>query len=131
MTSLSTVHVAIQKYGKATESLMQAFEIYSGDDLQRDGVLQRFEYCIELAWKTLKIVLAYEEYLENPSPRWVIKTSLSQKIISDWLVWQDFLNARNELSHTYDELKSDEIFAFVQKNKELFPELKKKAFMNL
>jgi|GEM_PF-4522596 len=59
MTSLSTVHVAIQKYGKATESLMQAFEIYSGDDLQRDGVLQRFEYCIELAWKTLKIVLAY------------------------------------------------------------------------
>jgi len=71
--------------------------------LEKEGVVQRFEYTYELAWKTLK------DYLENSglviapvTPRQVIKDSFAAKIIDSGDVWIKMLDHRNLLSHTYD-----------------------------
>jgi nucleotidyltransferase substrate binding protein (TIGR01987 family) len=72
------------------------------NQLEKEGVIQRFEYCFELAWKTIK------DYLEEGgfvfvmvTPRQVLKDAYVAKILKDGQVWIDMLDHRNLLSHTY------------------------------
>ena len=73
------------------------------NQLEKEGVVQRFEYCFELAWKTVK------DYLEQGgvvfatvTPRQVLKDAFAAKILPDGQVWIDMLDHRNLLSHTYN-----------------------------
>jgi len=71
--------------------------------LEKEGVIQRFLYCFELAWKTVK------DYLEasglvfaTVTPRQVLKDAFAAKILKEGPVWMDMLDHRNLLFHTYD-----------------------------
>ena len=76
-----------------------------------DGVLHRFEFTFELAWKTLKDYLNYLGVKQDTgSPREVIKESFSHKLIDDGEIWINMMLARNSLSHLYDEGISREIY---------------------
>jgi len=73
------------------------------NQLEKEGVIQRFEYCFELAWKCMK------DYLERSgfvfaiaTPRQVLKDAFAAKLLVDGQVWIDMLDHRNLLSHTYD-----------------------------
>jgi nucleotidyltransferase substrate binding protein (TIGR01987 family) len=71
--------------------------------LEKEGVIQRFEYTLELAWKTVKDYL--EEtglVLSTVTPRQVLKDAVDAKVIVNGQVWTDMVNHRNLLSHTYD-----------------------------
>ncbi len=72
--------------------------------LEQEGIVQRFEYTFELAWKTMKDRLFYEGYDEK-TPRSVIRRAFEVDFISEeeTEVWLDALDARNLLSHTYNE----------------------------
>jgi nucleotidyltransferase substrate binding protein (TIGR01987 family) len=94
-----------QNFDHAFVLLRQALE--NGPDalnqLEKEGVIQRFEYSFELAWKTVK------DYLEQSgivfatvTPRQVLKDAYAAKVIADGQVWIDMLDHRNLLSHTYN-----------------------------
>lgn len=97
----------IENYHRAVDQLSAAvcaYQAHSDDSLYRDGLIQRFEFTVELAWKSLK------EYLEDQgviislsSPKAVLKEAFSSGIISDDGVWMDIVNSRNKTSHIYDE----------------------------
>lgn len=97
------------------EPLLKAFAKFSKglagvtDELHRDGVIQRFEFTYELAWKTLKRVLALKG-IEANSPRDVFREAARQNLIDDPLVWFDFIQKRNLMSHVYNEECAIEIF---------------------
>jgi len=57
------------------------------DELDRDGVIQRFEFCFELLWKTLKVFLE-DRGLEVRSPKDSLKASFGQGWITDEDAWQ-------------------------------------------
>lgn len=61
------VELAIKRLNRACERLEEAVAI-AVDDLDRDGAIQRFEFTVELLWKTLKVVLEYNK-VECHSPR--------------------------------------------------------------
>ena len=95
----------LQNFDRAYVLLRQALE--RGPDalnpLEKEGVIQRFEYTFELAWKTVK------DYMEDNgivfatiTPRQVLKDAFAAKIIQDGQVWIDMLDNRNLLSHTYN-----------------------------
>jgi len=70
--------------------------------LEKEGVIQRFEYTFELARKTLKDYLEEGGLVISPvTPRQVIKEAFAAKVISDGEVWIKMLDNRNLLSHTY------------------------------
>jgi len=72
--------------------------------LEKEGVIQRFEYSFELAWKTLKDFLEEDGLNIIPvTPRQVIKEAFAAKMLADGQVWIDMLNHRNLLTHTYNE----------------------------
>ena len=94
----------------ATNRLKEAL-LEEETDLNIDGVLHRFEFTFELAWKTLKDYLEYLGIAINTgSPREVIKESFAHGLISDGEVWIKMMLARNSLSHLYDEETSRQVY---------------------
>jgi len=79
------------------------------NQLEKEGVVQRFEYTLELAWKTIK------DYLEESglvltavTPRQVVKDAFAARIVADGQAWIDMLDHRNLLSHTYDPVNFEQ-----------------------
>jgi len=71
--------------------------------LEKEGVIQRFEYCFELAWKTVKDYLEESGFVfATVTPRQVLKDAFAAKILAEGQVWIDMLDHRNLLSHTYN-----------------------------
>lgn len=95
-----------QNFDRAFILLQLAIEDKTIDqlsDLEQEGVIQRFEYTYELAWKTMKDYLEENGIVfEEVTPRNVIKEAFAAKIITDGQAWIDMLLHRNLLSHTYD-----------------------------
>lgn len=105
----------IEHYINALGQLEQAAEIYGKaphDELYRDGLIQRFEFTVELAWKSIK------DYLEDQgstisiaTPRAILKEAFAAGIIQNADVWNQILTARNVTSHVYDEKTADDVAA--------------------
>lgn len=94
----------------ATNRLNEALQ-EEDTDLAVDGVLHRFEFTFELAWKTMKDYLEYQGLIDKTgSPRGVIQEAFSNGIIENGQIWIDMMLARNTLSHLYDEETSREIY---------------------
>jgi nucleotidyltransferase substrate binding protein (TIGR01987 family) len=102
------VLLKIERFKKAVSRLEEAVKI-AKDDLDKDGVIQRFEFCVELLWKSLKIILNFKG-IECYSPRDCVKEAFKANLISDDEIILDMLEDRNKSSHIYDEKTSEEIF---------------------
>jgi len=116
-----------EDYFNALERLKEA--VKQGDsDIIIDGILHRFEFTFELAWKTVKDYLEYLGITNKVgSPREIIQTGYKQGIIEDGESWIKMMLSRNSLSHIYDEKTSREIYEYiVSEYIDLFENLKKK-----
>ena len=79
------------------------------NQLEKEGVVQRFEYTLELAWKTVKDYLEGSGIvLTSVTPRQVIKDAFAAKILADGQTWIAMIDHRNLLSHTYDPVNFEE-----------------------
>ena len=73
------------------------------NQLDKEGVIQRFEYGFELAWKTTKDYMEANGFLfAVVMPRQVLKDAYAAKVIADGAVWIAMLDHRNLLSHSYN-----------------------------
>lgn len=73
------------------------------NQLEKEGAIQRFEYCFELAWKTVRDYMEASGFVfATISPRQVLKDAAVAKIIADGQLWIDMMDHRNLLSHTYN-----------------------------
>lgn len=77
-------------------------QIQSLSILEKEGMVQRFEYTFELTWKTLKDYLEAQG-VEAKFPREVIRQAFHYEILEDGDIWMDMLEKRNLMAHTYDE----------------------------
>lgn len=82
------------------KSAVDAFDSLSM--LEKEGLIQRFEYTLELSWKTVKDYLESQEVMAS-FPKEVIKAAFHYEIIDDGDVWMEMLQSRNLMAHTYDE----------------------------
>jgi len=72
------------------------------NELERNGLIQRFEFTIELAWKVMKDFLEDKGFIFKPSPKDSFRQAQEAKYIDFAQELIDGLNIRNELSHDYD-----------------------------
>ena len=100
-------------YGRAFSLLREAVELQQErplSDLEKEGVIQRFEYTWELAWKTIKDYLDNEGVvLEKITPKAVIVAALEARIIIRKEDWMRALDDRNRMSHVYSKIVFAEI----------------------
>ncbi|MCH2227439.1 MAG: nucleotidyltransferase substrate binding protein [Candidatus Caenarcaniphilales bacterium] len=95
------------------------------NQLEKEGVIQRFEYSLELAWKVMKDFLEEEKVLLiNISPKVVIKEAFATKLIANGEIWMEAYDARNKMSHTYDFQKFELVIEDIEnKYLEIFGDL--------
>jgi nucleotidyltransferase substrate binding protein (TIGR01987 family) len=96
-------------FQKAFLQLDKAVDINEYNDLEREGLIQRFEYTIELAWKTLQDLLAAKGYEDVKGPKPVIRQAFQDGYLLDGDAWLDMWESRLKSSHTYDEDTAIEI----------------------
>jgi len=82
--------------GKLEEALSYSLE----QPLVAEGTVQRFEFVIELFWKTFKRALEFEGRMTK-TPRESVKEAFAAGWITDETVWLDMIQCRNETSHLY------------------------------
>lgn len=112
---------AEEKYGKlkqAVQRLQEAIDDYHKSELDsiRDGVIQRFEFCTELAWKTIREYLLDQGYTEINSPKSVMRQAFADGVVEKEQPWIDLLNDRNATSHIYDEETAASIYQHIEKS---------------
>lgn len=103
------IHIPFEK---ALQTLRDAMVSPPKNDLERDGIIKRFEYCVELSWKTAKKKLE-QNAIESDSPRDIFRIIAKMGWIDDASIWFEFLEARNKTSHMYRQDVANAIFAVV------------------
>ena len=94
---------------RALARLQEALAISSDAPLAIDGTIQRYEFAIELTWKSIKRVLM-DEGIETATPREAIKAAFKARWIDDEMLWLAMLKDRNATSHIYDEETARKIY---------------------
>jgi nucleotidyltransferase substrate binding protein (TIGR01987 family) len=69
-----------------------------------NGKAQKFEYTLELCWKTIKVALKEQEGIDEASPKKVVKAWYLAGHLpeDDYLSLIAAIDDRNKLSHIYD-----------------------------
>lgn len=90
---------------------------YPGDveAIIKEGVIQRFEFTHELAWKVLKDYLYYEGLQNITGSRSASGLAFNIGLIEDGQVWMDMIESRNKTLHTYQESILEHEYAKVRK----------------
>ena len=103
----------LESFSKALMQLETALQQKNFSVLEKDGVIKRFEFTVELAWKTIQDILNEQGYdVKGPKP--VIKQAFRDGIINEGQAWMDMLDDRNRSSHLYDETIASGIFDKIQ-----------------
>lgn len=106
----------LQDYQKAVDRLEEALQ-EPESQIVIDGVLHRFEFTFELAWKTIKDALEYLGLVDKTgSPRENIQLGFRHDIIEDGEKWIEIMLSRNMLAHLYDEKTSREIYQKIKQD---------------
>ena len=113
---MSEPNTKVNNFTKALARLKEGIAKYDeADDLLRDGVIQRFEFTFELAWKTLKAVFEDEGLTGINSPKTVLREAFAAGLINDDELWLSMLSDRNSTAHIYSEQLAIEICQHIQR----------------
>lgn len=107
------LNYSIEKFNKALSKLNIGIK-KAKDQLDNDGVIQRFEFTFELLWKTLRLFLLAEG-ITTKSPKEALKESFRFGLIKDEEIFLDMLEDRNQTSHIYSEEITREIVRRIKK----------------
>jgi nucleotidyltransferase substrate binding protein (TIGR01987 family) len=105
--------VSVEELDKAVKTLQEALEFaekVKSNNVQfkiaRDACIQRFEYCIELSWKVAMKKIGSQTKFPKPAIREMARADL----VDSAEQWLDFIEARNNSSHSYDEETAAKVF---------------------
>jgi nucleotidyltransferase substrate binding protein (TIGR01987 family) len=98
-----SLKISVQLHHESLKNEPKNIELHKA---LRDSCIQRFEFCIELAWKTSIKILGLQTKAPNPAVRDMAQNGL----ITDTKLWFKFLESRNKTSHSYDEEVAKEVY---------------------
>ncbi|MFP5519893.1 MAG: nucleotidyltransferase substrate binding protein [Bdellovibrionia bacterium] len=105
-------HQRLDNYESALSQLKDAVELSQKralSELEKQGLIQAFEFTHELAWNVLKDYLAYQGTVDITGSRDAVREAFSRGILKDGHTWMEMIQSRNKTSHTYNKSVSDEI----------------------
>ncbi len=108
----------LQNYKKSISNLEETIQCINQNGLNKIYIMalvQAFEICFELGWKTMKDYLEYNG-ISSETPRETIKAAFSSNLIKDGQNWIEMMEARNKTSHTYKETFANELAKDILEN---------------
>lgn len=95
-----------QNFLKALELLEAAVYTHRErglNELEQQGLIQRFEFTHELAWNVLKDYFEYQGNTGITGSRDATREAFNKGLIEDGEGWMEMIKSRNLSSHTYNE----------------------------
>ena len=125
----------IQRYDNYHRACLRVQETVNGSkaiddytDLELEGLVQRFEYTFELAWKVLQDLMLFKGYDFVRGPNGTLQQALEDGIITNHDGWRAMAKARTMTAHTYDE---EDILGIVHDIFDVYAPLMKELDSNL
>lgn len=103
-------------YRKALGQLSDGIELLKVRELtklEKQGMIQAFEYTHELAWKTLKDFIESRGNVEIYGSKDASREAFRLGLIENGDAWMSMIKSRNLTSHTYDEATTDQIVGLI------------------
>ena len=101
-----------QNYKKALVTVERAVELAASRELsllEKQGMIQGFEFTFELAWNVMKDYLEEEGIKDIIGSKGAVRHAFNKGLIEDGQVWMDMIEARNISTHTYDEETAEKL----------------------
>jgi nucleotidyltransferase substrate binding protein (TIGR01987 family) len=102
---LANFSMALEQLGSAVATSQQR----ALSDLEKQGLIQAFEYTHELAWNVMKDYFAYQGNPGISGSRDAAREAFQKGLIEDGEGWMEMIRSRNQTSHTYQQKVADEI----------------------
>lgn len=130
MNQISDIQLtSIKPTSDALLNLEFALKIAQPTDLERDGTIQRFEYCYEIMWKLSQRILKDNE-IKAETPKMVFRELGRLGWIDNVEDWIEFQQIRNLTSHEYGKVLAEKSYelskVFLPLAQKLFTVLKHK-----
>jgi nucleotidyltransferase substrate binding protein (TIGR01987 family) len=90
-------------YQEALSQLSKFIQKTDLNDLEKQGLIQSFEYTHELSWQTLADFIKNKGNIEIFGSKDATREAFNLGLISNGEVWMDMIISRNMTSHTYNE----------------------------
>ena len=106
-------------YEKAYSRLQEAIKLSEEKELsllEKQGLIQAFEFTQELSWKLLKDYLEYQGYQNIRGSRDAFRESYRVGLIDDIKMWLNTIEARNYTTHAYDEDILEESYEMIRED---------------
>ncbi len=90
----------------ALEQLKDTVNLFNKRELsliEKQGLIQAFEFTHELSWNVLKDYLEYQGNFNIKGSRDASKKGFEYNLINDGEVWMQMIETRNITTHTYDK----------------------------
>lgn len=91
---------------RALENLREIYRYHAPyDTVVLTGLVGLYGICFEQSWKAIKEILCDQGFPESQtgSPKQILKTAYQVGMIHDSEKWLAALNARNNVTHAYDQ----------------------------
>ncbi len=107
-------HQRFSNFQKALAQLNKAVDYFNHNelnDLEKQGIIQAFEFTHELAWNVIKDYFFYQGNTEIRGSRDAVREAYKFGLIASdsGESWMKMIISRNKTSHTYDENTANEI----------------------
>ena len=96
---------ALQQLGSAVATSKQR----PLSELEKQDLIQAFEFTHELAWNVMKDYFAYQGTPDITGSRDAAREAFQKGLIEDGEGWMEMIKSRNQTSHTYQQKIADEI----------------------
>lgn len=96
-------------FNKALNQLTKFIEKGELNEMERQGLIQSFEYNYELAWNTLKDYFEAQGETNILGSRDVFRLAFKRGLIENGETWMQMITSRMLTSHTYNEDTAEKI----------------------
>lgn len=102
----------LDNYSRAFAKLNEGVELARQrflSDLEKQGLIQAFEFTHELAWNVMKDYFAFQGDPSITGSRDAFREAFNKGLTGDGEGWMEMIPCRNQTSHTYNQEVADEI----------------------
>lgn len=127
---------SLENLGNALKKLEEYTSTPVTEDRDKAGIIQAFEFCFELSWKTIqKIATSHAKHIGSPKQAFQAAFELGwigENEQNDYII---MINDRNLTSHTYKEDVANDVLKRINQQhlstlKDLYKKLKQEIVTN-
>ena len=99
----------LNHYSQTLDQLSKFIQKGELNDLEKQGLIQAFEYTYELAWNVMKDYFESQGETNLYGSRDVFRLAFKRGLIQEGDIWMDMIKSRALTSHTYNQTLAEEI----------------------